>query len=1164
MKKIYQTSMRHALAVLTVGLALGGMFAPTARADMYRWPASIPVENEATNGTRGVPGQTTIVPDYGTNNVTFSWYGMRGWSTVEATTNLVNWFPFVSTEATDYAWSVTAARPESGNNWYFRLNQTNFYAGSGDCAGCHGNIYTNYAGTHHASALATLQAIGMGNNASCVQCHSVGMNQPTGFTSSSTTPQLANVGCESCHGPAGWHKNSDHALIRPAITIDPKICGSCHQDSHHPTYTEYAESLHAQVNADIKYGNAAFTNYFTNTVIIGTKVYYGYAVTNLTVIAGATDKTNKIIYSGYTNVVITTAGNTNVIGVTNATSGILNSGFVPGSAVDPGQSRAAQCGVCHSAANRYAMLSEYNDALSGQPHHPINFAAPNDGAAWTAVCATCHDPHSTNNIGQLRYTTWSTNFYTMPTTTDSYLGTLRSTNALGAFTTNTVYNNTTFDSTYNAKIQVCAQCHNSRGASWDGQAYTLVTNAVISTATNVVSVTPDPNTPWETVLATNVVTSTNNVSGIKLMSPLIPYVVGGVTNYSTNSSGYGRSPHFSPQYNILVGKPDTNFYLTATIHAHGSTGNTNQCATCHVPIYDVNATTKVTGHTYEVDFQNCVQCHSGLTDEAFFGKIEDLQYQESNSIARVVSLLNQWAITPGLAPDILRTNYGSMAWEYTTPGELGNPTGAAVAGPPSAFNPKLTGGVPTGTNDNMQLVIPDAIRKARFNIYMVAHDGSYGVHNPTFTKTMLTNAEALVVGQMAAAPTYLASFSVYPVTYAALITTYVGTNVTFTNLSATTGGTWNFGDGITTDVTQRSVIHAYSAAGLYTVTYTDTNSGSTMTRSSYIKVRDYPTVSFNVDVTAGLAPLTVNFTNKSVNTGSVDWWRWTFSSDRLETTDTLPVSYTYTIPGVYSPSLRANMSGSGSISVSSNNYVTVGGLNFTNGGATLGVVPMAVSFTNKSAGMSNLLWNFGDGQTSTNTNPVNNYTNAGTYTVTLYGDYNGVTYSLARSSYVVAKAAPGASFIGEITSGLAPLTVVFDNLSSNATTYAWSFGDGNTSTNRNVSNTYTNTGAYTVTLKAISMGVTNTLTRTNYINANGLNFTNSPTVGSVPLTVSFTNLSYGVSSYLWDFGNGKTATTTNAVNTYTNVGTYTVTLYGDVYNGATNKLTRTNYIIVTP
>jgi PKD repeat protein len=495
----------------------------------------------------------------------------------------------------------------------------------------------------------------------------------------------------------------------------------------------------------------------------------------------------------------------------------------------------------------------------------------------------------------------------------------------------------------------------------------------------------------------------------------------------------------------------------------------------------VNATTKVTGHTYEVDFQNCVQCHSGLTDEAFFGKIEDLQYQESNSIARVVSLLNQWATTPGLAPDILRTNYGLMAWEYTTPGELGNPTGASVGGPPSAFNPKLTGGVPTGTNDNMQLVIPDAIRKARFNIYMVAHDGSYGVHNPTFTKTMLTNAEALVIGQMTAAPSYKASFSVYPVTYAALITTYVGTNVTFTNLSATTGGTWNFG-GPGTIVTQalNYVTYAYSAAGLYDVSYTDTATGSTMTRPSYIKVRDFPTVSFNADVTAGLAPLTVNFTNNSLNTGSVDWWRWTFSSDRLETTDMLPVSYTYTNPGVYTVSLRANMSGGGNISVSSNSYVTVGGLSFTNG-VTLGVVPMAVSFTNKSAGMSNLLWNFGDGQTSTSTNPVNLYTNAGTYTVTLYGDYNGVTYSLARSSYVVAKAAPVASFIGEITGGKAPLTVVFDNNSSNASAYAWSFGDGNTSTNRYVANTYLSAGTNTVTLKAINLGVTNTLTRTNYI-----------------------------------------------------------------------------------
>lgn len=1070
MKMIFQIPLRHALAVLTAGLAASGMFATTARADMYRWPASIPVENETTNGTRGIPGAAIMnAPVVTPTNVTVSWYGMEGWSTVEASTNLTDWFSVAGVAATAHAWSSTLSNA-FGPSASFRVAQTNFYAGSGDCSGCHGDVYSTYATTAHSRALATLQAIGMGNNANCLQCHSVGMNQPTGFTSSSITPHLANVGCESCHGPAGWHKNSDHDLIRPAVSIDPAICGSCHQDTHHPTYEEYEESLHAQVNVDIKYGNAAATNYHSETAIIGTNVYYGFYVTP----NGAGFKTN-------------------------ATTGIINSGYVPGSAVDPGQARAAQCGVCHSAVTRYAMLSAYNDAQAGNVH-PIVFGAPTDAGAWSATCATCHDPHATNNIFQLRYPTRSTNFYTMPTTTDTYAGTRKSTNALGYVQTETLYRNTTFNSVYDPTVQVCAQCHNSRGATWDGRAYGLITNTVVTTATNSVRVSVLVDGQW-TAYYTNVVTTTTNKPvGVGLTTPLIAYKVvvsPGVTNtlYTTNSSGYGRPPHHSPQYNILVGKPDTNFYLAATIHSHGSTGNANQCATCHVPIYDVNSSTKVTGHTYEVDFANCVQCHSGLSDEAYFEKIEDLQYQESNSIARVVSLLNQWSTN--VAPGILRTNYGTLAWEYTTPGALGTPSiGSALVGPPAAFDSKK-GSAPAGTNDNLQLVIPESIRKARFNLYMVLHDGSYGVHNPTFTKTMLTNAEALVVGELNSSASYSASFSVFPVTYAALITTYVGTNLTFTNLNGTvTGGDWNFGDGTVTNVAGTSVKYAYSTAGLYTVTFTDTNSGSTMTRQAYIKVREYPLLGFTSDVKGGLAPLTVTVTNTSTGTGSVDWWRWTFGSTRVETTDPAPTSYTFTIPGSYSVGLRANLSGGGNLSISTNNYVVVSGLAFTNRTATVGAAPLTVAFTNQSVGMSNYVWAFGDGGTSTASSPTYTYTNAGTYSVVLSGDYDGTTYTLTRTNFVVVNPGPVASFYANVTVGSVTNVFVvgtttnrgfyvpFINTSSNATAYAWTFGDGKTATNKYASNIYTNAGTYTVTLKAIAAGVTNTLTRTNYIIVN--------------------------------------------------------------------------------
>ncbi|MEI8290400.1 MAG: PKD domain-containing protein [Verrucomicrobiota bacterium] len=1097
MKSIYQNSMRRAMAVLVTGLALGGMFGVTARADMYRWPDSVPVENTNAGAIRGVQAAAIVgLPVPAGTNVTLPWYGMQGVYAVEGTANVLDpssWTQLgAPVVASGHAWSATVP---SGTNTSFRLRQSNNYSGSGSCSSCHGATYDKYYGTAHASALSTLQNIGMGSNPSCIPCHTVGYGQQSGYTDSTATPHLANVGCESCHGPAGWHKDYDHNNIHPAVSIDPAICGNCHQDSHHPTYEEYSETKHATQNGDIRYGNAAYTNYFTNTVIIGSKVYYGYAVTNFAVDGGLTGKTNKVNYTGWTNVVVTAPGTTNIIGVTNATSGIVNSSYVPGSGVDPGQSRAVQCGVCHSAATRYAMLSEYNDYLAGRGHN-LEPAAPADAGAWTATCATCHDPHSTNYIAQLRYPTRSTNFYSMPTTVDTSVGTLRSTNALGQFATNTVYRNTTFRSKYDPTIQVCAQCHNSRGATWDGTAYGLVTNTVISTATNV-DLSSD-----HTYYVTNVVSKTNIVAGVSNYFPVVTYVdpvtklVNVATNADgsvcTNASGYGRVIHHSLQYNILIGQADKNYTVAPSvqIHSHGGSGNPNQCATCHAPSYAVSATTNVTGHTFELAINKdpvCMGCHPGLTDAAFEAKIEDLQYQETNNITRVVGLLNQWATT--LAPAILRTNYGALAWEYTTPGVLGNPSGiATLVGPPAAFVWKTNQMLPVLTNDNLQMLIPASIRKARFNLYSVLHDGSLGVHNPTYTKTLLTNAEALVMGEFTSA-SYAASFSVLPVSYATIYTTYVGTNVSFTNLIATAGGTWSFGDGYVSNSTTRSVTYAYTNAGLYTVSYTDTASGSTMTRAAYIKVRAVPAVSLVADVTSGLAPLTVNFTNTSSLTSSVDWWRWQFnladSSTRSETADAVtPVSYTYTTPGTYSVLLRANLAGGGNLGKTNVSYIAVAGLNYANG-ATTNLAPLTVTFTNRSVGMSNYVWTFGDGKTSTSsTNTANTYTNAGTYTVTLSGDYNGVTYNLSRTN-VVAQPGPVASFYVAPAGGKSPLAVTFINTSSNATSYAWSFGDGNTSTNVYPVNVYTNLGAsvlkYNVTLKAINRGVTNSVTITNCV-----------------------------------------------------------------------------------
>jgi len=76
------------------------------------------------------------------------------------------------------------------------------------------------------------------------------------------------------------------------------------------------------------------------------------------------------------------------------------------------------------------------------------------------------------------------------------------------------------------------------------------------------------------------------------------------------------------------------------------------------------------------------------------------------------------------------------------------------------------------------------------------------------------------------------------------------------------------------------------------------------------------------------------------------------------------------------------------------------------------------------------------------------------------------------------------------------------------------------------------------------------------------NFSGSPTSGSIPLTVSFTNLSTAASTYAWDFGDGNHSSGMNPSNTYSNAGIYSVTLSA-IGLGGTNVITLTNYILAT-
>jgi hypothetical protein len=107
------------------------------------------------------------------------------------------------------------------------------YAGSKACAGCHSRAYSIWARSSHAVALKSLEKEGQGRDPECLPCHVAGLASKAGFRSRSATPELANVGCESCHGPSANHVKQPK---RHKPSGASEACVTCHRSEHSPGF----------------------------------------------------------------------------------------------------------------------------------------------------------------------------------------------------------------------------------------------------------------------------------------------------------------------------------------------------------------------------------------------------------------------------------------------------------------------------------------------------------------------------------------------------------------------------------------------------------------------------------------------------------------------------------------------------------------------------------------------------------------------------------------------------------------------------------------------------------------------------------------------------------------------------------------------------------------
>lgn len=117
------------------------------------------------------------------------------------------------------------------------------YAGSLACRSCHEETYKIWSKTQHSTALSTLEKVGQARDPDCVSCHVVGLESRSGFVNRSFTNDLANVGCESCHGPAKAHSMAPSE--NPMQKVGAKSCAPCHNPAHSPKfdYNSYWEKV---------------------------------------------------------------------------------------------------------------------------------------------------------------------------------------------------------------------------------------------------------------------------------------------------------------------------------------------------------------------------------------------------------------------------------------------------------------------------------------------------------------------------------------------------------------------------------------------------------------------------------------------------------------------------------------------------------------------------------------------------------------------------------------------------------------------------------------------------------------------------------------------------------------------------------------------------------
>lgn len=104
------------------------------------------------------------------------------------------------------------------------------------CGNCHAERYQRWLGSGHARAYKALVEQEKHFEEECIGCHSLGYEQPNGFSDIRQVGDFAGVQCESCHGPGHLHAESKGKVEMITDLDDGEMCLVCHIEERSPDF----------------------------------------------------------------------------------------------------------------------------------------------------------------------------------------------------------------------------------------------------------------------------------------------------------------------------------------------------------------------------------------------------------------------------------------------------------------------------------------------------------------------------------------------------------------------------------------------------------------------------------------------------------------------------------------------------------------------------------------------------------------------------------------------------------------------------------------------------------------------------------------------------------------------------------------------------------------